>query len=208
MCTQAGLSLMPDGALEQKNRQIDTLIVCGGSETALRGAAEPSVREDLHALAGRARRRARVWAGALVLAGAGLLDGRRATTHWNALHCLRAQGRDVRVELDAIFVRDGAVYTSGGVTAGIDLCLGLVEEDYGPEVARDVAKEQLLYLRRPGGQWQFSFCLAAQVRAVPRILSVIQAVFQLPADDQSVPVLAAMARMSGPSCAAFAAIPG
>ncbi|WP_309667836.1 helix-turn-helix domain-containing protein [Tabrizicola sp.] len=195
--THAGLSLTPDGALGQDSGPIDTLIVCGGSEAALRGAAvEPSVRRDLCALAGRARRVASVCVGALVLAGAGLLDGRRATTHWNALHFLRGLGRDIRVEPDAIFVRDGAVYTSGGVTAGIDLSLALVEEDCGPEVARDVAKELLLYLRRPGGQSQFSFCLEAQVRAAPRIQSVIQVVLQRPADDLSVPVLAAMAGMS------------
>ena len=94
--------------------------------------------------------------GALILAESGLLDGRNATTHWRYCNQLALQHRNIRVEPDKIFVRDGNMYTSGGVTAGIDLALSLVEEDWGWEVAANVARAMLIFMRRPGGQSQFS----------------------------------------------------
>jgi transcriptional regulator GlxA family with amidase domain len=105
---------------------------------------------------------ASVCTGAFVLARAGLLDGRRVTTHWAACDALRRSYPTVDVDPDPIFVRDGNVYTSAGVTAGIDLALALVEEDIGRRAALDVARSLVLSIRRPGGQAQFSAGLAGQ----------------------------------------------
>ncbi len=102
--------------------------------------------------------------GAFLLAAAGLLDGRRATTHWAAAAELSAATPHVRVEPDPIFVRDGAIWTSAGVTAGMDLALALVEEDLDRDVALLIARQLVLFLRRPGNQSQFSATLAAQQR--------------------------------------------
>jgi transcriptional regulator GlxA family with amidase domain len=136
----------------------DTLIVAGGW-----GAREASACADtlafVRAAAGRARRIASVCSGAFILAEAGLLDGRRATTHWaRAAEFARAYPR-VRVEPDRIFIRDGTVWTSAGISAGIDLALALVADDLGEAVARRVAQQLVVYHRRPGGQSQFSALL-------------------------------------------------
>jgi transcriptional regulator GlxA family with amidase domain len=131
-----------------------------------------------------------------MLAGAGLLDGRRATTHWQWCDMLAQHYPEVEVESDAIFVVDDGIYTSAGVTAGIDLALALVEEDMGPRVARDVAQQLVVFLRRPGGQSQFSSQLAA-LPADHEQLRELQA--WLPAhvgEDLSVPALAERVAMS------------
>jgi transcriptional regulator GlxA family with amidase domain len=120
---------------------------------------EPVAREVFEAartLAPHAGRVVSVCTGAFVLAAAGLLDGKRATTHWKVAHELAARSRASRVDPDAIYLRDGATYTSAGVTAGIDLALALVEEDHGSALARDVARSLVVYLQRAGGQSQFS----------------------------------------------------
>jgi transcriptional regulator GlxA family with amidase domain len=150
----------------------------------------------LRAAATRSRRVTSVCSGAFLLARAGLLDGRRATTHWEACDLLARAYPQVTVESDPIFVRDGNVYTSAGVTAGIDLALALVEDDHGPEIARMVARELVLFLRRPGGQSQFSAAMASQ----PAEREPLRDVQQWTADnldaDLSVPALAARAAMS------------
>jgi transcriptional regulator GlxA family with amidase domain len=117
--------------------------------------------EYVRAAAARARRTVSVCSGAFVLAAAGLLDGRRATTHWARAADLARLYPRVRVEPDRIFVRDGAVWTSAGITAGIDLALALVAEDLGEAVAKRVAQQLVVYHRRPGGQSQFSALLEA-----------------------------------------------
>lgn len=106
--------------------------------------------------AARARRVASICTGAFILAAAGLLDGKRATTHWKVAHELASRCPTCAVEPDAIYVRDGDTYTSAGVTAGIDLALALVEEDHGPDLTRDVARALVVYMQRSGGQSQFS----------------------------------------------------
>jgi transcriptional regulator GlxA family with amidase domain len=144
----------------------------------------------------RSRRVASVCTGAFVLAQAGLLDGRRATTHWEWCDVLAGLYPAVAVERDAIFVVDGSLYTSAGVTAGMDLALALVEEDLGPKVARDVAQQLVIFLRRPGGQSQFSSQLAA-LPAERAPLRELQA--WIPANagaDLSVTALAERAAMS------------
>ncbi len=156
------VSLMPDGRLEDvESGPIDTLIVAGGTGTR---AAEDDERlvDWLREAARRSRRVTSVCTGAFLLAKAGLLDGRRATTHWASCADLAARYPAVTVEPDPIFVRDGNVATSAGVTAGMDLALALVEEDLGRQTALDAARWLVLFLQRPGGQAQFSAQLAAQ----------------------------------------------
>ena len=139
---------------------LDTLIVAGGWGTR-EASACPETLAYVRAAAGRARRIASVCSGAFILAAAGLLDGSRATTHWaRAAEFARVYPR-IRVEPDRIFVRDGAVWTSAGITAGIDLALALVAEDLGEAAAKRVAQQLVVYHRRPGGQSQFSALLEA-----------------------------------------------
>jgi transcriptional regulator GlxA family with amidase domain len=134
----------------------DTLIV-GGS--AVIGAVTPGVIKFLRHAMRRYRRVAATCVGAFVLAEAGLLDGRRATTHWNRARELQARFPKVKVEEDRIFINDGPVWTSAGMTAGIDLALALIEQDLGADVARAVARKLVVYHRRAGGQSQFSALL-------------------------------------------------
>lgn len=153
--TSSGLRLVPDTAVSACEGPIDTLVVPGGIGTA--AARHDSRLVDWIAdAATRSRRVASVCSGAFLLAKAGLLDGRRATTHWDSCDSLRRHHPDVDVEDDPIFVCDGNVYTSAGVTAGIDLALALLEEDAGHEAALEVARQLVVFVRRPGGQAQFS----------------------------------------------------
>ena len=135
-------------------------------------------------------------AGAFLLARAGLLDGRRATTHWAACAALARNYPAVSVESDPIFVRDGNVYTSAGVTAGIDLALALVEEDLGRQAALAVARSLVLFIRRPGGQAQFSAGLAGQAAARPGLNELQAWIAEHLDHDLSVPALAERAFMS------------
>jgi transcriptional regulator GlxA family with amidase domain len=132
----------------------DTLIVGGGTEPPT-----PGVIEFVRRAPGRCRRVAATCLGAFILAEAGLLDGRRATTHWNRARDLQARFAKVKVEADRIFISDGPVWTSAGMTAGIDLALAMIEQDLGADVARTVARHLVVYHRRAGGQSQFSALL-------------------------------------------------
>jgi transcriptional regulator GlxA family with amidase domain len=140
---------------------IDTLLIAGGTGASER-RYERGLLDWLRLASRKARRFGSVCTGALVLADAGLLDGRRATTHWNWCRQLANDYPRVTVDPDPIYVRDGNCYTSAGVTAGIDLSLALVEDDLGRAVALQVARMMVVFLRRPGGQSQFSATLAAQ----------------------------------------------
>lgn len=139
---------------------LDTLIVAGGWGTGEASACVETLAY-VRAAAGRARRIASVCSGAFVLAAAGLLDGRRATTHWGRATEFARAYPQVRVEPDRIFIRDGAVWTSAGITAGIDLALAMVAEDLGDAIAKRTAQQLVVYHRRPGGQSQFSALLEA-----------------------------------------------
>jgi transcriptional regulator GlxA family with amidase domain len=138
----------------------DTLFVCRGTEPSTPGLIE-FVRQG----PGRHRRVAAACTGAFTLAEAGLLDGRRATTHWNRARDLQARFPKVKVEEDRIFIVDGPVWTSAGMTAGIDLALAMVEQDLGADVARAVAKQLVVYHRRAGGQSQFSALLELEPKS-------------------------------------------
>ncbi|MGC8474800.1 MAG: GlxA family transcriptional regulator [Acetobacteraceae bacterium] len=157
--TSAGLTLL--AAALPAGPGPDTLLVAGGPGVAA-AAAEAGLLAWLRSRAAAARRVASVCTGAFLLAEAGLLDGRRATTHWAHCAALARRYPAVRVEPDPIFVRDGAVWSSAGVTAGIDLALALVEADLGRTVALAAARQLVMFLKRPGGQAQFSAALSMQ----------------------------------------------
>jgi transcriptional regulator GlxA family with amidase domain len=139
---------------------IDTLIAIGGDGAVVQQS--PELSKWLRQRAPRIRRIASICTGAFILAGAGLLDGHRVATHWLWCDLLQSRYKDLTVERDPIFIKEGKVYTTAGVTAGIDLSLALVEEDLGHTVAAEIARILVLFLRRPGGQSQYSTLLAQQ----------------------------------------------
>jgi transcriptional regulator GlxA family with amidase domain len=147
--------------LPDPTEPVDTLIVAGGGGV-MRAAEDASLIEWLKVRAGAARRTASVCTGAFLLAAAGLLDHRRAVTHWEYCDELSRRHPAVTVEPDPIFVHDGPMWTSAGVTSGIDLSLALVEEDLGRALALSVARQLVVFLKRPGGQAQFSAALSLQ----------------------------------------------
>ena len=159
--TSSGIRLIADRSIAQVRGPIDTLLVAGGRGTtdALR---DRGLIEWIRNSAHRTRRLCSVCTGAFLLAEAGLLDGLSATTHWRQCDRLAAQYPAVSVKTDPIFVRAGKIFTSAGVTAGIDLALALLEDDHGRDVALTVARELVMFLRRPGGQSQFSVQLSTQ----------------------------------------------
>lgn len=191
----SGLRLIADRGIAEVRGGIDTLLVAGGRgiESVL---GDGVVIAWLRRAAGRSRRVASVCTGAFLLAEAGLLARRRATTHWAWCDALARRYPSVRVDPDPIFVRDGRICTSAGVTAGMDLALALVEEDHGRAIALQVARQLVLFLRRPGGQSQFSAQLALQ-QADREPLRELQAWIADHIDaDLSVPRLAQRAAMS------------
>jgi transcriptional regulator GlxA family with amidase domain len=193
--SSSGLGIVIDQPLSAVSGPIDTLVVAGGEGTpgALADAALVAWIRDA---AARSRRVTSVCSGAFLLAAAGLLHGRRATTHWSICDLLARLHPEVEVEGDRIYVRDGDVWTSAGVTAGMDLALALVEDDYGGTLALEVARQLVLFTRRGGGQSQFSAQLAVP-RAERRPLRAALAYIADHLDaDLSVPALARHSAMS------------
>jgi len=193
--TTSGLAIVPDGDLSEASEREapDLLIVPGGGGTR---RLEPDLVAWLRAHAPQAKRVASVCSGAFLLAEAGLLDGRRVTTHWARCEALQRQYPAIDVDPDPIFIIDGRIATSAGVTAGIDLALALVEEDLGRDAALTVARHLVVFLRRPGNQAQFSAQLSAQVATRAPLRDVQQWITEHPADDLSVDALARRASMS------------
>jgi transcriptional regulator GlxA family with amidase domain len=193
--TTAGVSLTPDTALEDLTGPIDTLIVPGRCDwrAALRDAR---LVNGIARLSLTSRRVASVCSGAFFLAAAGILDGRRAATHWALVDELAHGFPRIEVDRDAIFVRDGDVVTSAGVTAGIDLALSLVEEDFGPDVARATARYLIVFMARPGGQSQFSVRLSSAPPRNAVVRTVLDAVTADPGADHTRDTLAARAGVS------------
>jgi transcriptional regulator GlxA family with amidase domain len=167
-----------------------TFIVAGGSRQLPLTSEERTICQWLQSQHGRLSRVVSVCSGALLLAHAGLLDGRRATTHWKFLAEMQRRYPKVRVQSEGIFVRDGKFWTSAGVTAGIDLALALVEEDHGHRTAMAVAKNLLLYLRRPGHQAQFSDPLQLQEQETHKLRDVVSTIQARLGDEISVESLA------------------
>ena len=173
----------------------DTAIVSGGD--GLVGLPiDPELVIAVQRLRPRVRRMASICTGSFILAKAGLLDGRRATTHWRHTHLLARAYPNISVEPDAIFVRDGDVYTSAGVSAGIDLALALVEDDYGVDLVREVARSLVVFLKRAGGQSQFSATVEAGPPHRSALRPVTDAIAADPAANHSVKTLAAHASLS------------
>jgi transcriptional regulator GlxA family with amidase domain len=187
-----GLSSAP---LPAHRRPIDTLVLAGGHGV---GAArhDEALVSWIRTAAPRCRRVATVCSGALLAAEAGLLDGRRVTTHWARADQLAAEYPDVTVDPDPIYVRDGNVWTSAGVTAGIDLALALVEEDLGTELARTVARWLVMFLHRPGGQTQFASPVWVPRAERSPVRSVQERVEASPGADHRLATLASGASMS------------
>jgi transcriptional regulator GlxA family with amidase domain len=193
--TGSGLEISPACAVSDCPGTIDTLIVAGGTGTGA-AARDRRLIDWIAAAAPRARRVTSVCSGAFLLAAAGLLDGRRAATHWASADLLAELHPEIEVDADSIFVRDGAIWTSAGVTAGIDLALALVEEDHGRDAALEVARWLVVFAKRPGGQAQFSTPLAAQLAERPPIRAAQELVRAHPERDLTVEALAAHAHMS------------
>ncbi|MFG2823525.1 GlxA family transcriptional regulator [Kitasatospora sp. NPDC048365] len=193
-----GVRIAVDTALESVTGPVDTLVVAGGDEAAATDASDAArhLLDQVRRLAAGARRVASVCTGAFVLAAAGLLDGRRATTHWSSCAELAALFPAVRVDPDAVVVRDGRVSTAAATTAGIDLALALVEEDHGADLARRIGKLFLVYLRRPGGQAQFATTARPADVGHLGLRAAVRAVADDPAGDHRTERLAERARMS------------
>lgn len=193
LAASAGLHLVAE-PLPEMDSPVDTLIVAGGPGVTA-ACADPALVAWVAARADRARRVASVCTGAFLLAATGLLDGRRAATHWAHCEALSALHPRIRVEPDPIFVRDGPIWTSAGITAGIDLALALVEEDLGREAALAIARHLVMFLKRPGGQAQFSAALSLQGGG-DRFAALHDWIGQNLAADLSLPALAAQAGLS------------
>lgn len=157
----SGLTIMADCPWWGVRGEVDTVIVAGGMDVWT-GADHPALLDWLRTLSAGARRTASVCTGAFVLAEAGLLDGRRVTTHWYFSQKLQQDYPTLKVDPEPLFIRDGSVVTSAGVTSGLDLALSLVEEDLGADIALRVARALVLFVRRSGGESQFSTALAFQ----------------------------------------------
>jgi len=193
--TTSGLVIAPDGDLREQDQAgpPDLLIVPGGAGARRR---DPDLVAWIRGQAPRAKRVASVCTGAFLLAEAGLLDGGRATTHWSQCAALRDQYPAIEVDPGPIFIKDGNVATSAGVTAGIDLALALVEDDLGRDMALAIARHLVVFLRRPGNQSQFSAQLSAQVARRAPLRDVQQWIAEHPAGDLSVEALAGKASLS------------
>jgi transcriptional regulator GlxA family with amidase domain len=209
VATTSFVTLNVDTSLAEVPDRIDTLIVPGGvppdftftpGEHDIPEEQTPDVVESalemVRELAPRARRVASVCTGAFVLAALGLLDGRRATTHWAHCQELARAYPQVSVDPDSLFVQDGRFITGAGITAGIDLALALVESDYGPDVARRVARWMVVFLQRPGGQAQFSVWTEAALPVSKGLREILDSVIANPGADHSIAAMADRAAVS------------
>jgi transcriptional regulator GlxA family with amidase domain len=194
MESASGVRFVPDMGVEQAMQPCDTLIVVGPYGVPAPPSAQ--VTRWLQEQAGQARRYGSTCTGAFILAHAGLLSGRRVTTHWEYAERLATAYPDIQVEPDRIFVRDGPVFSSAGVTAAMDLTFSLIEEDHGRALALWVARRLVVFLKRPGGQSQFSAALTAQTATTGPIDRIRLHILENPRMDLS---LAALAKVAGVS---------
>jgi transcriptional regulator GlxA family with amidase domain len=190
----SGLRIMPDLSVDDAAPDADTLIVAGSY--GIPRAPSDAVIAWLQRRSVSARRYGAVCTGAFLVGAAGLMEGRTVTTHWYYADELRTRFPSARVESDSIFVRDGPLFTSAGVSACIDLALALIEEDHGRDLALSVARHMVMYLKRPGGQSQYSVPLAAQARTGSPIARVQAWILDHPEEELSLSALAGRAAMS------------
>jgi transcriptional regulator GlxA family with amidase domain len=168
-----GLSLTPDYALSSAP-PLDTLIIPGGAASRRALSVDARLHRWLRKRGQTTRRMVSICTGVFVLASAGLMTGRRATTHWRYAEEFRQRFPDVRLDADQLYVQDGKFYSSGGLTAGMDLSLALVDADLGATVALAVARDLVMYIRRPGNQAQYSAPLEAQVLGAGRLAQLVE----------------------------------
>ncbi|WP_417452088.1 GlxA family transcriptional regulator [Kordiimonas sp.] len=196
--TTSGLSLQADLSFRDATEQLatlDTLLISGGHGIN-EATSDTELMEFVRIASTRAKRVVSICTGAMILAELGLLNGRRATTHWWWCPILAQKYPEVEVDADAIYVRDGNVWTSAGVTTGMDLALSLVEMDFGHHIALQVARYNVMYMMRPGGQSQFSAQLLSQNAEDHNIGKVLRHVIGNLTADLSAPALAEYAGMS------------
>jgi len=193
--TSSGLRLYAERAYSDASKKTDTLLIAGGIGVESLRHNKPLLRW-IKQQATKTRRLASICTGAFLMAEAGLLKNKRATTHWHHCDHLAHDFPEVRVEADTIYVQEGNLYTSAGVTAGMDLALALVEEDFGRDVALAAARELVLFLKRPGGQAQFSAQLAVQLAEHQPLRELQAHVVEHPEHDHSIERLARRAAMS------------
>jgi transcriptional regulator GlxA family with amidase domain len=192
--TSSGIGMTADTTIATRVK-LDTLIVPGGFGLRMPGMAERAAKW-IESIAPNTRRVASVCTGIYGLAPTGLLDGRRVATHWTAVEDVQRRFPKLQVDPDALFVKDGPYYTSAGITAGIDLALAMIEEDCGPAAALAVARELVVYYKRPGGQQQFSEPLRFQVESVDRFADLVAWIQSHLRADLSVDSLARRAFLS------------
>lgn len=193
ICGTGALRFLPDRTIHEPDQPIDTLLVAGDPSFQPR---DPAISAWLARRAPECRRYGSICTGVFLLAEAGLLDGRQVTTHWECADKLRQDYPGLRVDTDRIFIRDGQLSTAAGVTAGIDLALAMVEEDHGRDIALIVARYMVVFLKRPGGQSQFSAHLTAQIADKGPIQSIADHILSDLRADLSVETLAGRANMS------------
>lgn len=191
----SGIRFQADAAYADFQEPIDTLLIPGAPDVAC-VLADPWLADWVRGMAGRVRRLVSVCTGAFLLAATGLLDGRRVTTHWAYCDRLAADYPAVIVEPDRIFLREGAIATSGGITSGIDLALTLLEEDWGREAALLTARYMVVFLQRPGGQSQFSGYLSSGATRHPDLRALQLWILQHPDEDLRLEILAGRMAMS------------
>ena len=191
--TSSGLPIITEGGIESVNYEIDTILVAGNSTLKV---IPQSLLDWLKDKTDKVRRMGSICAGAFVLAKAGILNGRRATTHWMVCDKLAKLYPEVKVETDPIFVKDGNVYTSAGISTGMDLSLAMVEEDFGRDMAVAVARRLVLFLKRPGNQSQFSNILNYQSVDYEPIKEIQDWIVDHLDDELTVEMLAEKAMMS------------
>jgi transcriptional regulator GlxA family with amidase domain len=192
---ESGIAIRPHRLLESAP-PLDTVIVPGGRGVRLEPAINRRIADWLRRRADGIRRVTSICTGIYALAPTGLLDGRRVTTHWRFTSEIGQRYPRLQVEADALFVKDGKFYTSAGITAGIDLALALIEEDHGPQVSLAVARELVVYLKRPGGQEQYSEPLQFQTRSSDRFSELAPWITAHLGRDLSVEALAEKACLS------------
>ncbi len=192
--TMTGFQIIADQSFSKINNQIDTLLIPGGDPKVL--LANTQVVELINDMEPKVRRLVSVCTGAFLLAESGLLDGCRATTHWNYCAEFTEKYPQVNLEPDRIFIKDGNILTSGGITSGIDLALAMIEEDWGQKLALAVAQFLVVYLKRPGGQSQFSSYLTREASKQSGLRDLQSWVMQNPKEDLRVDILAERMAMS------------
>jgi transcriptional regulator GlxA family with amidase domain len=195
VASSSGLAVMTVPLSQLAGVRIDTLVAAGGCRGP-QYSAPPALAQWIAKRAPGVRRLCSVCTGAFLLAAAGQLDGRRVTTHWDWVARLRAQHPKIEVDPNRLFIQDGPIWTSAGVTAGIDLALALVEQDFGHRVAIETARQLVMFIKRSGGQSQFSVPLAAQAKDTGTFADLHAWVADHLADDLRVERLAEQAGMS------------